>query len=155
MKLHFIIVVSFLLLIACESQKEAEVEKPSGEMSTKETGIHVTNQWIRIASKGMNTAAFFEIKNNSDITDTLLSASSDIADLVEVHETYMKENDMMGMRQVKFVKIPANGSVEFKPRNLHVMFIKLNRDLKLGDVVSLSLNLKHYGELNFSAEVKE
>lgn len=155
MKIHLIIVLSFLLLAACESQKKVETEKPATGMKAEATGIRVTNQWIRVGAKGMNTAAFFTITNNSNVNDTLISASSGIAELVEVHETFMKDNDMIGMRRIEHVVVPANGSVELKPRNLHIMFIKLNRDLKIGDTINLALNFKQYGELKFSAEVKE
>lgn len=40
---------------------------------------------------------------------------------------------MMGMRQVEFFTIKPKRTIQFQPRDLHVMLIKLNKDLKIGD----------------------
>jgi hypothetical protein len=121
----------------------------------KKHEIEVKNPWIRISAKGSNTALFFDVVNKSDKPDTLLNAESDLAELVEVHETFKKENDMMGMRKVKFVIIPPNSTVKFKPRDLHVMLINLKNDLKSGDKGKATLHFKKSGKHSFEAIVRE
>jgi len=95
--------------------------------NNRNIGITINNAWIRTSAMGSNTALFFEVVNSSDKPDTLLSAESKLAKAVEVHETFKRENDMMGMRKVKFVVIPPNNTIKFKPRDLHVMLINLTK----------------------------
>lgn len=116
--------------------------------------IKINDPWIRVSAEGSNTALFFEIVNNSEKPDTLLDAESDLSEIVEVHETFKRENDMMGMRRVKFVVIPPKSSVIFKPRDLHVMLIKLKKDLKENDTGNVALIFKNAGKIKLEAEVR-
>ncbi len=115
--------------------------------------MQIKEAWIRPAATGMNTALFFHLTNNSEVTDTLFDASSDAADIVEVHETY-KDGDKMGMRRTMAV-VKAGESIEFKPRSLHVMFIKLLKDLKIGDKENVTLHFKKAGDVTIEVEVKD
>lgn len=117
--------------------------------------IEIKEAWIRVSAQGSNTALFFEVVNNSDNSDTLLAAESDLAEVVEVHETFKRENDMMGMRKVNFVVIPPRSTVKFKPRDLHVMLIKLKSDLKVGDNGEATLVFKNAGKLKARAVVRD
>lgn len=117
--------------------------------------ITIKDPWIRINAKGANSALFFVAENNSDKPDTLVSAKFDGAEVVELHETYKKSDDMMGMRAVKFVAIPAKGSVSFKPRDLHIMLIGLKDDLKLNDKHEITLKFKNAGDVKIKAVVRD
>lgn len=117
--------------------------------------IEIKNAWVRPSAEGSNTALFFILENNGDKPDTLLSAESGVADIVEVHETYKKDNDKMGMREVKLVAVPAKSKVELKPRGLHVMLIDLQKDLRIGDKVEATIKLKHAGKIKINAIVKD
>lgn len=119
------------------------------------TKMEVKEAWIRTSAQGSNTALFFEVVNNSEKPDTLLSAESNIAEVVEVHETFKRENDMMGMRKVNFVVIPPKSTVKFKPRDLHVMLIKLKKDMKLNDKGEATLVFKNAGKIKIDAVVRE
>jgi copper(I)-binding protein len=61
---------------------------------------------MRPGAMNRNTATFLNVTNNTDIDDTLLSVQSELAKVVELHETYEKEKDMMGMRHVDYIIIP-------------------------------------------------
>ncbi len=117
--------------------------------------IEINNAWVRPSAEGSNTALFFILENKGNKPDTLLSAEAGVADIVEVHETYKKDNDKMGMREVKFVAVPAKSKVELKPRGLHVMLIDLQKDLRIGDEIEAALNLKHAGKIKVKAVVKD
>lgn len=119
------------------------------------SGVLINDAWIRVAASGSNTALFFEVINKSDKPDTLLSAESNLSEVVEVHETFKRENDMMGMRKVKFVVVPPKSSVKFKPRDLHVMLIKLKKDLKAGDKGEATLIFKNSGKVKVEAMVRD
>ena len=117
--------------------------------------ITIQDAWIRPAAANANSAIFFEILNKSSIADTLLSAKSDLAEIVEVHETYKKENDMMGMREVHKIAIPANGIVKFKPLGLHVMLIGVLKDIRLGEHHEVALVFKSAGTIKVKAVVRD
>ncbi|MDQ7816487.1 MAG: copper chaperone PCu(A)C [Melioribacteraceae bacterium] len=120
----------------------------------QQTAIRINDPWIRPSAEESNTALFFEVVNNSDKPDTLFKAESDLAEVVEVHETYKRENDMMGMRRVKFVVIPPKSMVKFKPRDLHVMLIKLKKDMKENDKGVAILIFKNAGRIKLEAVVR-
>ncbi|NCQ19371.1 MAG: hypothetical protein COW85_11305 [Ignavibacteria bacterium CG22_combo_CG10-13_8_21_14_all_37_15] len=115
--------------------------------------ISVENQWIRNAGKGMNTAFFAEVKNNSSKTDTLYKVASPLARLVQVHETF-EENGMMGMREAGKLEIKHDETLQLKPRSFHVMLIGLKKDLKEGQIGEVTLFFKHAGAIKVKAKVK-
>lgn len=123
--------------------------------SAGKNSIIIKNPWARPAAKGANSALFFVIENNGNKPDTLISAESKEADIVEVHETFKKENDMMGMREVKFVVVPAGSKIEFKPRSLHIMLLDMQKDLKIGASLEAILNFKLSGKIKIKASVQD
>lgn len=116
--------------------------------------INIKDAWARVSAKGSNSAAYFKIINNSSKSDTLISAESNSAEVVEIHETF-KENNKMGMRAVRFVEIPAKSEVNFKPGGLHVMLINLNKNLKNNDTINLVLKFKLSKEIKIKVPVKD
>lgn len=146
-----------LVIAACVfscTEKKQDESKTAKDSIVQMTGITVENVWTRVGAERGNSAMYFDIVNNTSSDDTLISASSDAADLVEVHETYKKDNDRMGMRHVEIVPAPANSTTRFKPMGLHVMLIKLTGDLKTGDTVKAVLTFKNFGEMKISCVVK-
>ncbi len=116
--------------------------------------IVIENSWIRNSSKGMNTALFFDVHNNGSTADTLYKVSSELAELVQIHETFMQD-DMMGMREVKDVVIEPGSTFRFKPKSHHVMLIKLKQDLNEGEEGEVTLFFRNAGEIKISAPVKK
>lgn len=117
--------------------------------------LTVQDAWARPASSGENGAAYFVITNGTTADDTLLSVSSDIAAATEVHMSMMDGNGVMSMQMQEAVDIPASGKVEFKAGGLHVMFVSLTRDLKIGDTITLTLNFKGAGSVVIEVPVTE
>lgn len=117
--------------------------------------VKISDAWIRPAGAETNTGVFFVVTNDSDKNDTLFNAKSNLAAIVEVHETFKRENDMMGMRKVPFVVIPAKSTVRFKPRDLHVMLIKLKNDVALGTHGKLTLQFRKSGDIEINAIVRD
>ncbi|MDP1716006.1 MAG: copper chaperone PCu(A)C [Anaerolineales bacterium] len=116
--------------------------------------LTVQDAWARPANAGENGAAYFIIENGSNIDDTLLSVSSDIAAATEVHMSMVDGNGVMSMQMQEAVIVPAKDKVEFKPGGLHVMFVSLTRDLKTGDTITLTLDFKEAGSLTIQVPVR-
>ncbi len=102
----------------------------------------------------MNSAAYMLIRNHGNQTDKLLSVDCDAADSAEMHLS-QTENDIMTMKMVTFIEIPAQGETELKPGGLHIMLVKLKRNLNPGDTVVLRLQFEKSGEFVIQAEVRE
>lgn len=115
--------------------------------------IKITDPWIRNADKGMNTGMFLKIENLTNKDDELIGVESDFAEVNEIHEVF-KNNEMMGMRKIEKLPIKAKSKVELKPRDYHIMFIKLTKDLKLGDKKEVKLKFKNAGTIKVNAVVK-
>ena len=118
-----------------------------------EKSVQVSNIWARPGLAGGNSAVYFVIDNSTAGEDVLLSASSDVAQAVELHMSMM-EGDAMQMKMQQYVPIPA-GKTEFKPGGLHVMLIGLNSDLNIGDSFTVILNFETAGEQALTVMVKE
>lgn len=133
-----LILIFFGLLISCNTTGD----------------LKISNQWFRPAVKGMNTAFYFTIENNTNLTDTLYSVKSDIAGMVQMHETFEKDG-MKGMRAVDFVVVKPHSKIEFKPGGLHVMVMNLYSDYKINSSAEFELYFKKKGTVKIIAVALE
>lgn len=154
MKIKLLLIL-FVVLILSGCAKQEDESKQNEEPESKMSGIMVHNAWIRPSAEGTTTAFFGMIMNHTDVNDTLIDVSSNLAEITELHESYKKESDMMGMRHIDALPVDANSSVELKPRSYHVMLIILNQDLKVGEQKEVTLHFKNAGEIKVTAEVKD
>jgi hypothetical protein len=102
---------------------------------------------------GGNSAAYMVLRNSSDTDRAVVSASTDVANTVELHTTEMNEAGVMSMRPVEQIDIPANGEATLAPGGIHVMLIDLTQDLEEGSTVELTLTLDDGSELSVQAPV--
>ncbi len=84
--------------------------------------------------------------------DRLLAVSADIAQSVELH-TMRMDGDVMRMRQLDSVDVPAKQSVEFKPGGMHVMLIGLKTPLKVGNSFPMTLRFEKAGSVSVNVRV--
>lgn len=119
-----------------------------------QTPLEINNAWARPALAGNNTAAYFVVTNQTNQDDQLLSASSEISEYTQVHLSLMEDGNMV-MKEQEFVVIPANSSIEFKPKDYHIMFINLKNDINIGDSFTLTLNFEKTGQVTIDVPVKE
>jgi len=117
--------------------------------------IKIVDPWMRVGAQGQATGLFFKIENNSEKADTLYKIEFELAGKVEIHETYDAGDDMMGMREVGQIVIPAKSSFELKPGAHHVMLMKLKQDIKKGYEGNVTLYFKQSGKIVIKAQAKE
>lgn len=92
-------------------------------------------------------------------TTTSMSGSSDTTSSTAMTPTTaMGEggptSDMMQMRPVEKIEIPADGQVELAPGGLHIMLIGLQRALQPGDSIEVTLNFEQGDPLTVTATVR-
>jgi copper(I)-binding protein len=100
-------------------------------------GVTVQDPWVRsTVSQQMPTGAFMQIR--SDQATRLVEVSSPAAKTVQIHEMSM-QGDVMKMRAIKGLDVPADKPVELKPGSYHIMLMDLTAQIKAGDTVPLTL----------------
>ena len=114
--------------------------------------VKVEQPWARPTVEGqMAGGAFLKIQNVGG-ADRLLSASSSAAGMVQLH-TMSMEGDVMKMREVEAIDLPAGKTVELKPGGLHLMLMGLKSPLKAGSSVPLTLKFEKAGEVKVEVPV--
>ena len=112
----------------------------------------VKDAWVRGTVAGQKaTGLFAQITSASG--GKLVSASSPLAGVVEVHEMAMDGN-VMKMRAVPVLELPAGKTVELKPGGYHVMLMDLKQQVKVGDEVPLTLTIENKDGSRATIELK-
>ena len=114
--------------------------------------IKIENAYTRATVPGQQVAGGFMKIENKGVADQLVSASSPVAGEVQLHEMAMDGN-VMKMRQVKDIAVPAGGSVELKPGGLHLMFMNIKAPLTAGETVPVKLKFAKAGEVEVKMPV--
>ena len=83
----------------------------------------------------------------------LVEASSPVAASAEVHEMKMT-GDMMKMRAVDALPLPAGQAVALKPGSYHVMMMGLKAPIKAGETVPLTLTVEGEDKKRSTVEIK-
>lgn len=100
----------------------------------------VSDAWVRASvPHQQSTGAFMVLTASSD--SKLVGVASPVAKTVQVHEMTMN-GDVMGMREVKAVELPAGKAVTLDPNGLHVMLMGLHNQVKEGEKVPLTLTIE-------------
>ncbi|MGH8464938.1 MAG: copper chaperone PCu(A)C [Pseudomonas sp.] len=112
----------------------------------------VSDAWVRATvPHQQSTGAFMTLTASTD--STLVGVKSQVAEIVQVHQMTM-DNDVMGMKQVQRVELPAGKAVTLDPNGYHVMLMKLKQQVKEGDVVALTLEIEDAKGQKQTVEVK-
>ena len=107
---------------------------------TPNANVEVKDAWVRSTVVGqMGTGAFMKI--TAKLGTQLVGVSSPVAGVGEVHEMKM-EGDVMKMRAMPQLDLPAGKAVELKPGGYHVMLMDLKQPLIKDTKVPLTLTFK-------------
>ncbi len=150
-----------LLLTSCGS--EPNETTPSGTdpapssstaPSDQASALTMTDPWVKAAKNGM-TATFGTLVNHGTADVTVTSATSEIATTMELHETLESDDGTMAMspKEGGFV-ISAGGNHELAPGGDHLMMMGLNRALKPGEVIAVTLTMQDGSTVDVKATVK-
>jgi copper(I)-binding protein len=115
--------------------------------------LEVQQPWTRAAGQGATAAGFMAISNRGAAADRLLSASSPAARAMELH-SMVRDGDVMRMRAVEAIEVPAGQTVTLRPGGLHLMLIGLSRPLREGETVPVTLRFERAGEVRVDLAVQ-
>lgn len=132
-------------------------------------GLRVEDAWARPAMAGGDMqgamgqgmaapgtgAVFMRLVNDGPEADRLLGGQTDVAAVVEIHETVM-EGEVMKMQMLpEGLEIPARGEVALRPGGYHVMLIGVRDDLEIGQRFELDLQFERAGTVTVEVEVRQ
>ena len=113
--------------------------------------VTVTQPWVRATvAQQKATGAFMTLTSAKDVR--LVGASSPAAGTVEVHEMKMA-GDVMKMRHVPALPLPAGQAVALTPGGYHLMLLDVKQQFKDGDKVPLTLELEDAQKVRSKLEV--
>lgn len=115
--------------------------------------IAVTNAWARATPEGAKTGAVYvTLTNKGAVPDKLLSATTPVAGMAQLHIT-ITDNGVMKMRPVAALDLKPGASVTLKPGGMHLMLMDLKQPLKEGDKFPVALDFEKAGRLETIVKV--
>jgi len=107
----------------------------------------IEHPWSRPTAPGMPMGvAYLSIANRGKSADTLVGASSPVADKVEMHETSIVDG-MARMRPLSAIDIPPGATVKIQPGGIHLMLVGLKTPLERGKTAPLVLEFRDAGRI--------
>ena len=105
-----------------------------------------------------NGAAYFKAINNSGkLADRLIAVKTSVAASAELH-TMRMDGNVMRMREVTSIELPASGKTLFgqgSEHGYHIMLMGLKEPLKEGDSFKLNLKFEKAGEIEVLVSVQK
>jgi periplasmic copper chaperone A len=119
--------------------------------------VTIKEPWVRGTVPGQKaTGAFMQLTATESAS--LVAVESPVAGSVQIHEMKM-ENDVMKMRAIPKLDLPAGKAVELKPGGYHMMLMDLKQPLKKGEAVPIRLRFegkdKTFKTIEIKAQVRE
>ncbi len=115
--------------------------------------LRLQEPWARPTVAGQAAGGGYLRIVGGAVADKLVSASSEVSGRVELHSMTMDGN-VMRMRQIDSIEIPAGKTVELQPGGLHLMFMDLKAPLSNGASFPLTLRFEKAGELKLAVKVQ-
>jgi len=116
-------------------------------------GIRIGHPWARATVPGQPSGGGFLKLTNTGGDDKLLAIRADVSATVELH-TMQMDGDVMRMRQVDGIPVPAGQTVELQPGGYHIMFMHLKAPLQQGSRFPATLVFEKAGEVKVDFKVE-
>lgn len=117
--------------------------------------LTIGHPWTTVTHGGLKTASVYvTFVNDGPKADKLLKASSPIAQMAMIHAN-IKEGDVIKMRMLDEVEIPAEKTVELKPGGIHIMMEGIDHPLRAGEMIPLTLTFANEGDVKVEIMVSD
>jgi copper(I)-binding protein len=120
--------------------------------------LRIDHPYATPTPPGARTGAVYlrGIRNTGDAPDRLVGAATPAARAVEIHRSEVDAMQVMRMREVDGIAVPARGEVRLRHGGEHhLMLIDLARPLKVGDRFPLTLRFERSGEREVTVWVQQ
>jgi periplasmic copper chaperone A len=114
--------------------------------------LKVEDAWVRSTVPGQQgTAAFMKLTAHQKLQ--VVGVSTPVAGTADLHEM-KREGDLMTMRPVGKLELPAGRTIELTPSGYHLMLQDLKQPLRPGTTVPLTLMLRDAKGVDSKLELK-
>ena len=115
--------------------------------------LRIEAAWARATAGGVRTGAVFvTVRNTGDAGDRLIAARTEAAARAELH-THVRDGEVMRMRRIAAVEVPAGGTAKLAPGGGHVMLMGLEAPLVEGETLSLTLVFEGAGAIDLEVPI--
>lgn len=161
-----LVLLTIFSLVACQKSQENTNNRSSDSLDNRvesetlsvlfqDDDLQIVSPaFVRVAPINGMTAGFFTIIWKNEIADSLIDFKTEVALKHEIHETFEKEQGMMGMRRIKGLALSSSEKTVLKPGGAHLMIMQLQKDLKEGDYVELNLSFINKAPIDVKIPVK-
>ncbi|QUY62446.1 copper chaperone PCu(A)C [Gulosibacter molinativorax] len=117
--------------------------------------LAISDAWVKATDTEM-TGSFGTLTNKSDADITIVSATTEVAGMTELHETIVQSDGSSVMQEIDggFV-VPAGEDLVLEPGGNHVMLMGLNTEILPGDEVTITLATGDGEEFEYVATARE
>lgn len=124
-----------------------------GSVSGRSGILSVRDAWALPLGQGMTGGVYLTIDNGTNQGERLIGAITDAAEAVEIHQTQI-ENDIARMRPFTGLDIPVGGSLTIAPGGYHLMLVNLQRDLSVGENITVILHFESGSQLTVEVPIQ-
>lgn len=135
----------------CEAGGDSKAGGRASASAELTDEVTITDAWVKVADSGM-TAVFGTIVNGTDKKVQIASASSEMANRVDIVE--VASGSALRPKKGGF-SVPSRGTHVMKPGGDRLMLIELKNPVPLGGRVSVLLTFADHSTLLFGAEAKD
>ncbi|MEP0070931.1 copper chaperone PCu(A)C [Pyruvatibacter sp.] len=114
--------------------------------------ISVEEPFARETIGAGTTGAAYLVIRNSGGADRLIAASTEAAVTTELH-THEKDGEIMRMRKVDAIDVPAHDVVTLQPGGKHIMMFEIMEPLKDGGSFPMTLTFEEAGDITVDVTV--
>jgi copper(I)-binding protein len=130
-----------------------EAQAPAEAATNSPAGVSITEgRLVLPAVSGNPGAIYFNVSNGSDDPVTIRTASLEGAGSTMIHQMGTW-NGQPSMDEVMQINVPAKGTLEFKPGDLHVMAMDLDQALAAGGNAEVTLHFARGDKVTFPVEI--
>lgn len=105
--------------------------------------IEAEKMWARATVGNVRTAAIYgKLTNRLNHDDALISVSSPLAEMAEIHRTQMDDTGYMTMDHMEKILLKKDHFVQLEPGDLHIMLMRVKKKLAPGDELPLRLEFE-------------
>lgn len=127
---------------------------PAYAHEEKSEQLVISHPWSRATAASQKVGAvFMEVRTRTGHADRLINAATPDAETVEIH-THMRTGDVMRMRRIDGINIPAEGSATLEPGSMHLMLIGLKAPLFEETVFPMTLTFENAGTVDIEVIVE-
>lgn len=150
-----ILAVTGLAALGLAGCATTEPEASDAAIVQESAGFAISDAWIKATDTDM-TGIFGTITNSTDTDFTIVSASTEIAEMTELHETIVQSDGSSLMQEMAGgITVPAGADYVLEPGGNHIMLMMLTEPILPGDEIAVTVTTDAGEEFEFIATARE